>query len=304
MNTIDDEDYYNASDAALSGRLCSEADDADADSDTESGDEDELDLSAEIVLPRCVIGRVTGVRVATEARIRRRLKTWKCSRGAVADLPTTRKKGREKEKSVVAYAKKNLVDMKNAGSFAVAEVSDLPQPMMAMFDRFVGEVPVPTLGQGWAQRPAHGTMYGAKYISRFMKEVTEMFKRGAENKSDKIGPARMVETLRLNYPKRYDIPGESEVRTAISTLYAGQRKRPAATSDGSLQPPLKKQFRMEQRYADFLKELVMNHPGMLPKAALPLFRKEYPDADTEVYTDARVKLKMTASRRHFKEAST
>ncbi|OWZ17469.1 hypothetical protein PHMEG_0008590 [Phytophthora megakarya] len=64
-----------------------------------------------------------------------------------------------------------------------------------MIEQYPGDIPQPERDQGWGQRPPKGKMYGAKYISMYMDEIAEMFRKSADNKSDKMGPARMVETL-------------------------------------------------------------------------------------------------------------
>jgi hypothetical protein len=39
-----------------------------------------------------------------------------------------------------------------------------------------------------------------------------------------MGPARMLEKLKLQYPGRFDLPSETEIRQAITTLMVKQKK--------------------------------------------------------------------------------
>ncbi|KAG1651007.1 Zinc finger protein neuro-d4 [Nymphon striatum] len=65
---------------------------------------------------------------------------------------------------------------------------------------------------GWARRPSQGKSYGRKYIEPFKNHIDDMFMSGIEDKSNKTGPGRMLEQLRLKYPDRLDLPSESEIR--------------------------------------------------------------------------------------------
>jgi len=76
-------------------------------------------------------------------------------------------------------------------------------------------------------------MYGARYIKRYEKEVNQMFQQGVENSSRKLGPARMVEILIQNSPKKYDIPSENEIWAEISKLARSRRKRPREVLESS-----------------------------------------------------------------------
>ncbi|KAG1651009.1 Zinc finger protein neuro-d4 [Nymphon striatum] len=72
---------------------------------------------------------------------------------------------------------------------------------------------------GWARRPSQGKSYGRKYIEPFKNHIDDMFMSGIEDKSNKTGPGRMLEQLRLKYPDRLDLPSESEIRQLISCYF-------------------------------------------------------------------------------------
>ncbi|KAG1681219.1 SWI/SNF complex subunit SMARCC2 [Nymphon striatum] len=76
------------------------------------------------------------------------------------------------------------------------------------------------LKEGWARRPSQGKSYGRKYIEPFKNDIDDMFMSGIEDKSNKTGPGRMLEQMRLKYPDRLNLPSESEIRQRISSLFA------------------------------------------------------------------------------------
>ncbi|KAG1680512.1 Beta-TrCP [Nymphon striatum] len=83
---------------------------------------------------------------------------------------------------------------------------------------------LPVFASGWARRPSQGKSYGREYIEPFKNDIDDMFMSGIEDKSNKTGPGRMLEQLRLKYPDRLDLPSESEIRQRISSLFAKYKK--------------------------------------------------------------------------------
>ncbi|KAG1692278.1 Glutamate receptor ionotropic, kainate 1 [Nymphon striatum] len=83
---------------------------------------------------------------------------------------------------------------------------------------------LPVFASGWARRPSQGKSYGRKYIEPFKNDIDDMFMSGIEDKSNKTGPGRMLEQLRLKYSDRLDLPSESEIRQRISSLFAKYKK--------------------------------------------------------------------------------
>ena len=80
------------------------------------------------------------------------------------------------------------------------------------------------LTAGWAHPPRHGKMYGRNYIEPFKEDIARMFNAGSDDKAFRMGPARMLEKLKQQYPERLDLPSETEIRQAITTLMAKQKK--------------------------------------------------------------------------------
>ncbi|GMF11883.1 unnamed protein product [Phytophthora lilii] len=228
---------------------------------TGSGDA-ELRLSSEIVLPRCAIGHVTGVRVICEAQIRRRACKLPCSHDGVADLPASWEPKRTNDKDVAAYAKHRLLVLKRGSFRDLIDRGKLLQDMTSLKYRFYDQQAhtEPHLQQGWARRPAKEVLYGVKYFPKYAHEVKSLLRRGGADRHDKLRPSRIVE-----------------------------RKRGAPTDEG-FKP--RKHHRMEQEHADFLQELVALNPHIGRKEAMPLFRRRFPEA-IELYSDVRLKSKVS-----------
>ena len=80
------------------------------------------------------------------------------------------------------------------------------------------------LTAGWAHPPRHGKMYGRNYLEPFKEDIARMFNARSDDKAFRMGPARMLEKLKQQYPDRFDLPSETEIRQAITTLMAKQKK--------------------------------------------------------------------------------
>ena len=85
--------------------------------------------------------------------------------------------------------------------------------------------------RGWAIRPPFGKQYGVTYIELYRNEVKELFFRGMSESSNKLSAAMMRDELKRLHPGRYSIPGENEIRTEISKLFAATKRTP---TDGQI----------------------------------------------------------------------
>ena len=81
------------------------------------------------------------------------------------------------------------------------------------------QMQVPSKCPGWARRPKHGNQYGANHLSEFKKEIEELFDTGRITNEKKLSPQTMLEHIRNKYPHRYTLPGETEIRQEISSLF-------------------------------------------------------------------------------------
>lgn len=88
----------------------------------------------------------------------------------------------------------------------------------AIQERALRSEPYETFKPGWALRPKQGTLYGKKYISKYAREICQMFEEGLRDKAMRMGPNRMLDELSRKYPNVFDLPSESEIRSAISQM--------------------------------------------------------------------------------------
>ena len=51
--------------------------------------------------------------------------------------------------------------------------------------------------KGWAKRPKHGDVYGAKYVERFRHDI-QMYESGNKDKGTRLGPGVIVTRLMDN----------------------------------------------------------------------------------------------------------
>lgn len=237
----------------------------------------EGDTEEEVTPPNVQIGLMTGVRLTTFTQIHRRARRWKC-RGN--DVQQENEKQGPPEMDIRAYAKRAMISLDLLGDFGITQMSDLSTALVkatAGYDEAAWSRP--GLRQGWARRPPNGKMYGVKYINRYADEVRELFHQGENNKSEKLGPARMLEELRARYPRRYDLPSENEIRAEIGRLMGLSRKRKidavvatdADEENGDDVRVRKRSGRMEDEFAAFLGRLVTEDVLILPHVGLAKF---------------------------------
>lgn len=138
---------------------------------------------------------------------------------------------------------------------------------------------------GWAVRPKVGHMYGQKYIEEFKTEIRELFDRGQQLKSSKMGPGCMLESLKLNHPNRFDLPSESEIRQEIVRL---MRIKPDHSARHFLKSDAAGGFSTDA--AQFLESLLATNPRITPKNGLAAFRKAF---GSDVFTDAQIKKRIS-----------
>lgn len=123
---------------------------------------------------------------------------------------------------------------------------------------------------GWARVPKQGHMYGRKYIKPFKPEIENMFEEGVRDKSKRLGPARMLQQLRIKHPGRLDLPAESEIRQLISTLTAKGKKAAHGT------PASARKTGIQAEYREALETMVLNNPSIKPMQAWKEFQIIHP----------------------------
>lgn len=156
--------------------------------------------------------------------------------------------------------------------------------------------------KGWAKRPAMGATYGAKWIGPYREDIVKIFNEGARDKSNKKGPAEIIEALTNKYPNVYTIPNDAEVRAEISKLLLQSRKQIAAaaveearqsTATSSRTAPRKRPADSEQTQDgpvpktkkndpvhDFFLELLTTNLNEKPRNAIRAYKERFPDCST------------------------
>ena len=81
---------------------------------------------------------------------------------------------------------------------------------------------------GWACCKKHGAKCGRKRVGPFKKDIEDIFLLGQNDVSKRLGPGRMLDHLKKKYTDKFDLPNETEIRQAMSTL-ASQLKKKGAT---------------------------------------------------------------------------
>lgn len=158
-------------------------------------------------------------------------------------------------------------------------------------DTFVKQI----FSSGWAKRPSHGKIYGAKYIGKFKDEIRDMFLRGTEDNMNKLGPGRMLETLKKRYSNRFDLPSETEIRQYITTLNAKYK------THGSLE--VQNRGVPEPYRSSIIQIVVESSYQITPALALRQFKEQYPDLNDKTIapTDVKIKSLVSSVKSKFKQ---
>jgi hypothetical protein len=248
---------------------------------------EDVDHDEEVVLPSVMNGTITGVTIITAVQIRLRDRSWnKTSRSMLLQL-SARQKNPYPEKDVAGFVKRSLLNLQETGRLGIIQSSDLTNWLVTSCGLVLANSPSNILKQGWAIRPPKGKMYGAKYVKLYAGEILEMFVCGEKNTSEKLGPSRMLEKLKMKHPKCYNLPSENDIRGEVSRLIQS-RKRQLATTDSistGSSPPKKLRYRMPNHYTSFLRKLVEQDSSIRPAVAVAKFRSEFPNSVNDATTD-------------------
>ena len=72
---------------------------------------------------------------------------------------------------------------------------------------------------GWAQRMGHGQLYRHSYMNEYSPLLKEYFELGKNESSTKMNAGQMREALKVKYPLRFSIPGETEIKSYIGVQF-------------------------------------------------------------------------------------
>ena len=127
---------------------------------------------------------------------------------------------------------------------------------------------------GWACCKKCGAKYGRKCVGPFKKDIEDMFLLGQNDISKRLGPGRMLDRLKKKYPDKFDLPSETEIRQAMSTL-ASQLKK-------GVQPSLQHKRGINETFLSTVM-IVEGCAALTPEEAWNMFVEHHPDAEAENY---------------------
>ena len=121
-----------------------------------------------------------------------------------------------------------------------------------------------------------------------------MFIVGMNNQSKRMGPGCMLNQLCKQNLNCLDLPSETEIRQAISTLAAQQKK-------GQIPSLSTKQRGIAEPYASTIIEIAETHSNFKPEEAWNFFLQKHPNTTAEDYPDkAKMKAKFSVEKRKRK----
>ncbi|KAF1313432.1 hypothetical protein FI667_g17364, partial [Globisporangium splendens] len=242
-----------------------------SDSDGEYSDESQT----EVIEMSVTTGLVTGVRIATQGQIRRRTLRWRHK-----PRQNDHSQAEVRSRDVVSFAVRSAILMHSAGEVFVQDRASLYGRQRSSQEFVLPQA----FNSGWAARPKRGSLYGKPYIESFCDDIKSLFMEGERSAASKMGPGRMLEMLRINYPGRYDLPTENEIRQEITKLkiQASQRLLEGGESTAFDVPS------GADGCQAALSRFVEEDPTIKPRAALARFRDEVPNSrltDTQIKTE-------------------
>jgi hypothetical protein len=120
-----------------------------------------------------------------------------------------------------------------------------------------------------------------------------MYTTGCDDQRNKIGPGRMLETLRTLYPNRLDLPSETEIRQGIAAITAKYKKHGTIHIKRGIQDPFKTVL------SNIVQESIYT---IKPRDAIDIFKArtiEYANRD-DYPSEAKVKSFVSALKSKYK----
>ncbi len=79
--------------------------------------------------------------------------------------------------------------------------------------------------QGWERRcQTDSTLYGDSFLENYKDLLKHFFEEGNKNSSVKMNAAMMQEQPKQQFPNKFSIPGETEIKKYISQLVSQYKK--------------------------------------------------------------------------------
>jgi hypothetical protein len=128
------------------------------------------------------------------------------------------------ERSVAARGLVMLQQSLQSGRIDVHDCKDpnMPQYQAALEDFEIREEDWDRR-TGWGRRQVEN-LYGKRYLKQFRAFVIEIYNAGAKKSTLKKGPAQILEEIQEKYPGIYRFPGEHDIASLISSLFAKEKK--------------------------------------------------------------------------------
>ena len=135
---------------------------------------------------------------------------------------------------------------------------------------------------GWALRGKRGDLYGYSYVKDYTEDLQQMFQKGVENSSNKMNAGQMREALKIKYPWKFSIPGETEIKSHIGAQF--QKSKYKKQSDDSGRG---RRANFEKpRWHSLVETLVEHEPNSKPEDIYKKFEETIQqDQQQELYND-------------------
>ena len=89
--------------------------------------------------------------------------------------------------------------------------------------------------QGWGRRcQTDSTLYGESFLDEYKGILKGFFDEGNKNSSVKMNAAMMREQLKQQFPNKFSIPGETEIKKYISQLVSQSKKKANTTGSNKI----------------------------------------------------------------------
>ena len=135
--------------------------------------------------------------------------------------------------------------------------------------------------QGWARRGnrTESTMYGDTYIKGYKDILTKYFEEGQKNSSKKMNPSMMHEKLKKQFPHKFSLPGETQIKQLINSLFMQSKKgnNNNNLSDDDEVFDQVVEYKRRYRWEKLLQEILDRNPTALPEVVYKELLSEVPN---------------------------
>ena len=163
-----------------------------------------------------------------------------------------------------------------SGDFSVLS-STVDNPILQKSSSYEYSIEGKGFNQGWGRRcQTDTTLYGESFIDNYKDILKGYFEDGNKNSSVKMNAAMMRDQLKQQFPNRFSIPGETEIKKFISKLVSQNKKntkKKANDDDNSIDrevpedfnPDFTNRIRWTQILRSIIEENLNNKPAVIYK---------------------------------------